>query len=173
MSYLEKIDREISGAHCMSYQLSRVRLAIKPHGALPQMARFMGPTWDPPGSCRPQVGAMLAPKTLLSGIKVLRFPHHWPLWRGIHGHQWTLKGLFGQIWINESWFVIVSSPHKSRIMRADDSSLFDISCYTYSKFCINQTLFTEGAPWRFICDILGYITLAARSYNARQEPYQL
>ena len=32
-----------------------------------QIARFMGPTWDPPGSCRPQVGPMLTPWTLLSG----------------------------------------------------------------------------------------------------------
>ena len=29
--------------------------------------RFMGPTWGPPGSCRPQVGPMFAPWTLLSG----------------------------------------------------------------------------------------------------------
>ena len=28
----------------------------------------MGPTWGPPGSCRPQMGPMLAPWTLLSGI---------------------------------------------------------------------------------------------------------
>ena len=27
----------------------------------------MGPTWGPPGSCRPQIGPMLAPWTLLSG----------------------------------------------------------------------------------------------------------
>ena len=27
----------------------------------PQIARFMGPTWGPPGSCRPQMGPMLAP----------------------------------------------------------------------------------------------------------------
>ena len=27
----------------------------------PQIARFMGPTWGPLGSCRPQVGPMLAP----------------------------------------------------------------------------------------------------------------
>ena len=33
----------------------------------PQIARFMGSTWDPPGSCRPQMGPMLAPWTLLSG----------------------------------------------------------------------------------------------------------
>ena len=32
-----------------------------------QMARFMRPTWGPPGSCRPQMGPMLAPWTLLSG----------------------------------------------------------------------------------------------------------
>ena len=33
-----------------------------------QIAKFMGPTWGPPGSCRPQIGPMLAPWTLLSGM---------------------------------------------------------------------------------------------------------
>ena len=33
-----------------------------------QVARFVGPTWGPPGSCRPQMGPMLTPWTLLSGI---------------------------------------------------------------------------------------------------------
>ena len=33
-----------------------------------QIARFVWPTWGPPGSCRPQVGPMLAPWTLLSGL---------------------------------------------------------------------------------------------------------
>ena len=32
-----------------------------------QIAKFMGSTWGPPGSCRPQMGPMLAPWTLLSG----------------------------------------------------------------------------------------------------------
>ena len=32
-----------------------------------QIAKYMGPTWGPPGSFRPQVGPMLAPWTLLSG----------------------------------------------------------------------------------------------------------
>ena len=31
-----------------------------------QIAKFMGPTWGPPGSCRPQMGPMLTPRTLLS-----------------------------------------------------------------------------------------------------------
>ena len=32
-----------------------------------QIAKFMGPTWGPPGPCRPQMGPMLAPWILLSG----------------------------------------------------------------------------------------------------------
>ena len=32
-----------------------------------QIAKFMWPTWGPPGSCRPQMGPMLDPWTLLSG----------------------------------------------------------------------------------------------------------
>ena len=34
----------------------------------PLIARFMGPIWDPPGTDKAQVGSMLAPWTLLSGI---------------------------------------------------------------------------------------------------------
>ena len=33
-----------------------------------QIAKFMGPIWGPPGSCRPQMGPMFAPWTLLSGV---------------------------------------------------------------------------------------------------------
>ena len=36
-------------------------------GITTQIAKFMGPAWGPPGSCRPQMGPMLAPWTLLSG----------------------------------------------------------------------------------------------------------
>ena len=35
-----------------------------------QIAKFMGPTWGPPGSCRPQMGPMLAPWTLLLGFVI-------------------------------------------------------------------------------------------------------
>ena len=38
------------------------------HNKVSQIARFMWPTWGPPGFCRPQVGLILAPWTLLSGI---------------------------------------------------------------------------------------------------------
>ena len=33
-----------------------------------QIAKFIGPTWGPPGSCRPQMGPILARWTLLSGV---------------------------------------------------------------------------------------------------------
>ena len=35
-----------------------------------QIAKFMGPTWGPPGSCRPQMGPMLASWTLLLYVAV-------------------------------------------------------------------------------------------------------
>ena len=38
-----------------------------------QIAKFMGPTWGSPGSCRPQIGPILIPSTLLSG-QVTRQP---------------------------------------------------------------------------------------------------
>ena len=41
--------------------------------ALSQIAKFMGPTWGPPGFCRPQVGPILDPWTLLSWIL-------WTMW---------------------------------------------------------------------------------------------
>ena len=37
-------------------------------GSLSLIARFMGATWGPPGTDRTQVGPMLAPWTLLSGV---------------------------------------------------------------------------------------------------------
>ena len=46
----------------------------KKWSAQSQIASFMWPTWGPPGSCRPQMGPMLAPWTLLSGV-----------WPGLNG----------------------------------------------------------------------------------------
>ena len=54
----------------------------------PQIARFMGPTWGPPGSCRSQIGTMLAPWTLLSAP--LSLPVGWSLlvgWRTTANHK--------------------------------------------------------------------------------------
>ena len=42
-----------------------------------QIAKFMGLTWDPSGSCRPQMGPMLAPWALLSGKFWQPSRHSW------------------------------------------------------------------------------------------------
>ena len=46
-----------------------------------QIAMFLGSTWGPSGSCRRQMGPMLAPWTLLSGkwFHVMTSPYHWPV----------------------------------------------------------------------------------------------
>ena len=54
---------------------------LRDHGllvmlVLSQIAKLMGPTWGPPGSCRPQMGPILAPWTLLSGMFVVGSPTH-------------------------------------------------------------------------------------------------
>ena len=47
-----------------------------------QIAKFMGPTWGHHGSCRPQMGPVLAPWTLLSGLMP------WLLASPGHQHPW-------------------------------------------------------------------------------------
>ena len=49
-----------------------------------QIAKFMGPTRGPPGSCRPKMDPILAPSILLSGLIVLvtrygDYPHYYRL----------------------------------------------------------------------------------------------
>ena len=52
MRIFQKMEHIIMATHCT--------------GNTTQRARFVWPTWGPPGSCRPQEGPMLAPWTLLS-----------------------------------------------------------------------------------------------------------
>ena len=75
-----------------------------------KIARFMGPTWGPPRSCRPQMGPMLAPCTLLSGIPfsiIMAGTQHWINFEVTKDASYlTLKGdlwdnfseLFGERW---------------------------------------------------------------------------
>ena len=41
-----------------------------------RIAKFMGPTWGPPRSCRPQMGPMLAPWNLLSSSSWVQHEAH-------------------------------------------------------------------------------------------------
>ena len=55
----DAVVRFVSGMHTFTMFLWRP-------GDATQIAKIMGSTWGPPGSCRPQIGPMLAPWTLLS-----------------------------------------------------------------------------------------------------------
>ena len=51
--------------HCHKYEIytlfDQVPIMMEDTDIYTQIAMFMGPTWGPPGSCRPQVGPILAP----------------------------------------------------------------------------------------------------------------
>ena len=51
---------------------------------------FMGPAWDPPGSCRPQMGPMLAPWTLLSGYLTYSIFHNYVHCNDTHSFIWDV-----------------------------------------------------------------------------------
>ena len=56
---------------CSDMKWWEILIILQPPTAIfimSQIARFMGPTWGPSGAGRTQVGPMLAPWTLLSGV---------------------------------------------------------------------------------------------------------
>ena len=58
-----------------------------------QIEQFMGPTWGPPGSCRPQMGPMLVPWTLLLGKQfTYRYVCVRKLWKSPVTHSSTEGG---------------------------------------------------------------------------------
>ena len=48
------------------------RFSVKMLFMSSQIAKFMGPSWGPPGSCRPQMGPMLAPLTVTHLLSIER-----------------------------------------------------------------------------------------------------
>ena len=52
---------------CVDHQLNKMNDHYWRRGDATQITQFMGPTWSPPGSCRPQTGPMLTPWTFLPG----------------------------------------------------------------------------------------------------------
>ena len=74
-----------------------------------KIAKFMGSTWGPPGSCRPQMGPMLAPWVLLSGIQEDHFGTrtHWSLmmsWYGIFSSLLVFNQRESTSWLTKFWF---------------------------------------------------------------------
>ena len=54
-----------------------------------QIAKSMGPTWGPSGYCWPQMGPMLTPWTLLSGVWQMKDQTDQHTWRDGQGHSYV------------------------------------------------------------------------------------
>ena len=67
MKLWSKLIQVIAPSHYLNLDVPPKRLVQWHSDEVTQIAKFMGPTWGPPGSWRPQMGPMLAPWTLLSG----------------------------------------------------------------------------------------------------------
>ena len=68
LSMMKNIDISLG---ILSWRRKSIFFIINDTANSPHIAKFMGPTWGPPGSCRPQMGPMLAPWTLLSGSSII------------------------------------------------------------------------------------------------------
>ena len=96
-----------------------------------QIARFMGPTWGPPGADRTQVGPMLAPWTLLSGMPSSHF----------------FQGLWDQS--HTAYYIIHASPcqvyHKVTITQSSPHFLgVNNTRITPVNACVNLPGFPQG-----------------------------
>ena len=81
-----------------------------------QIAKFMGPTRGPPGSCRPQMGPMLTPWILLTGVTrqwwectrivspamATRTSISWRWWHNLQKYEWIQYESLVQKWISKS-----------------------------------------------------------------------
>ena len=85
------------------------------------IARFMGPTWGPPGADRTQVGPMLAPWTLLSGVLITSNTVHInssPPWQ--NGRHFA-EDIFKCIFMNEKCCILIKIRRQAIIWPSADS----------------------------------------------------
>ena len=97
-----------------------------------QITKFMGPTWGPPGSCRPQMGPMLAPWTLLSGIPTVKEATY-------HCGQHSTSAITKHDWL-AAWMSVIHQ-----------SALRTIVCATPSQGGMIHTPVLLQTHWYNIC----------------------
>ena len=114
-----------------------------------QTAKFVGPTWGPPGSSRPQMGPMLAPWTCHTGHPTLDPPTA----AGIH--RWVTLCM----WVVHSRlmsFFVPAGPDLSKwcshsFLELPDGCLSDAWCNTDSKqelcYGLTKRTTTTGLHW--------------------------
>ena len=91
---------------CWAVSPSVLILAHCTFGTNPSLiARFMGPTWDPSGADRTQVGPILAPWTLLSGIifAIAKLHHN------KHIQEYSIEIILSKLWAQSGPTISCSS----------------------------------------------------------------
>ena len=117
-------------------------------GTIFQIAKFMGSTWGPPGSCRPQMGPMLAPWTLLSGILIWEFCLIFCI---IHAYPFQVSN----IWQSTNCFVLVSVPCPRLLL----AKIFNFCKYVRLSVCYlpKFSILASMFVWRFVCPSVCYL----------------
>ena len=107
----------------------------------------MRPTWGPPGSCRPQMGLMLAPWTLLWGHKHLKLKGDDIImkcsvmyWRWLTGQQYR------KIMIDRFTSPINMKPIWSMQMCCKYSNVGRVVLIIWSSKCLHTAFKTWNAP---------------------------
>ena len=120
----------------------------------PEIARFMGPTWGPPGSCRTQMGTMSAPWTLLSGTI-----SDTVLWR----HQGPYQILYCDVIL---MYIRDSFCYAGRVTNVNHLFMFVLThaepCSCLSKLCyrtINHSWVSRQKYHYLICPICADISI--------------
>ena len=131
-----------------------------------QIARFMEPTWSPPGSCQPQMGPMLAPWILLSGLvqdgstccaNALGILHFWikpSIWSPCaHFIAFHTKGLFQYkddiasvktLLLQMDGFLYICKPHIGMCVSAEMYNLKNFSLMIYFHiYCAAQLTYVD------------------------------
>ena len=100
------------------------------------IAKFMGPTWGPPGSCRPQMGPMLAPWTLLSGM-----PQRLQ-WISRLSPRQTLG------FSDATWSLFASKIISTHPQLTQENEVWDSTGSSRSDPC---AAFAISVPWHYMC----------------------
>ena len=152
-------------AHCTLYAASLDRLPMTS-----QIAKFMGPTWGPLRSCRPQMGPMLTPWTLLSGFLVcVSGP---PV---IKLEAWLHEKKSQRIWANiDTGDVLVPARHQVRTWARTDMfptrpigiSLREDHLVDQGSMCLNSLRPSDAYMRRWTGSSLVHI-MACRLFGAK------
>ena len=105
------------------------------------IARFMGPTWGPSGTDRTQVGPMLAPWTLLSGLAAANGTK-WQANKALKIWRLTPLQQFKLVWIS----LVIGDKHRRNKSRRRQSGQH-LTCDIFKYISLNENVIISIRIW--------------------------